>query len=67
MSASTAGILVVLLLVAALVLTYRPFGDYMHRVYTSEKHLPVERAIYRLTGVNPNAGQRWTVYARSVL
>ncbi len=67
MSTSTAGILVVLLLVAALVVTYRPFGDYMYRVYTSEKHLPVERAIYRLTGVNPNVGQRWTVYARSVL
>ncbi|WP_018639578.1 potassium-transporting ATPase subunit KdpA [Parafrankia elaeagni] len=67
MSTSIAGVLVVLLLVAALAATYRPFGDYMYRVYTSEKHLPVERAVYRLTGVNPNAGQRWTVYARSVL
>ncbi|CAI7980907.1 K(+) transporting P-type ATPase subunit KdpA [Frankia sp. Hr75.2] len=67
MSMTVAGILVALLLVGALAMTYRPFGDYMFRVYTSEKHLPVERAIYRLTGVNPNAGQRWTVYARSVL
>ncbi|MCK9932381.1 potassium-transporting ATPase subunit KdpA, partial [Frankia sp. Mgl5] len=67
MSMTVAGILVALLLVGALATTYRPFGDYMFRVYTSEKHLPVERAIYRLTGVNPNAGQRWTVYARSVL
>ncbi|THJ75150.1 potassium-transporting ATPase subunit KdpA [Candidatus Frankia alpina] len=67
MSSSGAGVLAVALLVAALWVTYRPFGDYMYRVFTAKRHLRVERAIYRLTGVNPDAGQRWGVYARSVL
>ncbi|WP_261560147.1 potassium-transporting ATPase subunit KdpA [Frankia tisae] len=67
MSSSVAGVLTVVLLVAALWVTYRPFGDYMYRVFTAKRHLRVERAIYRLTGVNPDAGQRWGVYARSVL
>ncbi|MBX6390697.1 MAG: potassium-transporting ATPase subunit KdpA, partial [Frankia sp.] len=67
MSTSVAGALVALLLVVALIATYRPFGDYMYRVYTSDRHLFLERAIYRVTGVDPNAEQRWTVYARSVL
>ncbi|WP_261576123.1 potassium-transporting ATPase subunit KdpA [Frankia gtarii] len=67
MSSSVAGVLAVALLVAALWVTYRPFGDYMYRVFTAKRHLRVERAIYRLTGVNPDAGQRWGVYARSVL
>lgn len=67
MSSSVAGVLAVALLVAALWITYRPFGDYMYRVFTSKRHLRVERAVYRLTGVNPEAGQRWPVYARGVL
>ncbi|KJE19952.1 K+-transporting ATPase, KdpA [Frankia torreyi] len=67
MSTSVAGVLAVALLVAALFVTYRPFGDHMYRVFTGSRHLRVERAIYRLTGVNPDAGQRWGVYARSVL
>ncbi len=29
--------------------------------------LPVERALYRLSGIDPTAEQRWTTYARSVL
>ncbi|MCM3922840.1 potassium-transporting ATPase subunit KdpA [Frankia sp. AiPs1] len=67
MSTSFAGVLTVALLVAALFVTYRPLGDHMYRVFTGRRHLRVERAIYRLTGVNPDAGQRWGVYARSVL
>ena len=44
-----------------------PLGDYMYRVYSSDKHSRVERGIYRLIGVNPAAEQSWGVYARSVL
>ena len=31
------------------------------------EHLRVERGVYRLVGVNPDAEQTWGVYARSVL
>ena len=48
-------------------LVYRPFGDYMYRVVSGTRHSRVERAIYRLVGVNPDAEQSWGVYARSVL
>jgi K+-transporting ATPase ATPase A chain len=60
-------LLTVLVLAAALAAVYRPFGDYMARVYESKRHLWVERAVYRLVGVDPDADQRWTVYLRSVL
>ena len=39
----------------------------MTRVYTSPRHLGVERFVYRLTGVDPDADQRWTAYLRGVL
>ena len=39
----------------------------MARVYTSTTHLRVERAVYRLTGVNPDAEQGARSYATSVV
>ncbi|MEZ0075915.1 potassium-transporting ATPase subunit KdpA [Planotetraspora sp. GP83] len=67
MSSTTAGILFIGALLVALVLTHRPVGDYMYRVYTSKRHFASERVIYRLIGVQPDAEQRWSVYARAVL
>jgi potassium-transporting ATPase potassium-binding subunit len=67
MSDTTAGLLQVGLLVAALAACYRPLGGYMARVYTSERDSRVERVLYRLMGVDPKADQRWPVYARSLL
>ncbi|WP_248963196.1 potassium-transporting ATPase subunit KdpA [Sphaerisporangium perillae] len=67
MSPTFAGILFIGSLVVALVLTHRPVGDYMYRVYTSARHLAFERVIYRLIGVRADTEQRWSVYARSVL
>ena len=67
MSATAAGLLQLALVAAALVAVHRPLGDYMARVFSSERHLRVERATYRLAGVDPAADQRWPVYARSVL
>jgi potassium-transporting ATPase potassium-binding subunit len=67
MSPTLAGILFIGSLVVALVLTHRPLGDYMYRVFTSAKHLAFERVIYRLIGVQPDTEQRWSAYARSVL
>jgi K+-transporting ATPase ATPase A chain len=67
MNTTTAGILFVASLVAALALTYRPLGDYIARVFTGGLHLRAERVIYRLTGVDPDREQTWPIYARSVL
>ncbi|WP_066587396.1 potassium-transporting ATPase subunit KdpA [Corynebacterium provencense] len=55
------------ILVVLLGLAYRPFGDYMARVFTSPRHLRAERGIYRVTGVDPAGGQTWQAYLRSVL
>ncbi|MBN6057747.1 potassium-transporting ATPase subunit KdpA [Nonomuraea sp. RK-328] len=59
--------LFVVALVVALVLVHRPLGDHMYRVYTGVRHSAAERVVYRLVGVRPEAEQRWTVYARSLL
>ncbi|MFD2763586.1 potassium-transporting ATPase subunit KdpA [Micromonospora eburnea] len=67
MGTTAAGTLFVLSLVVALVAAYRPLGDHLHRVVTGTRHTRVERAIYRLVGVNAAAGQPWGVYARAVL
>jgi K+-transporting ATPase ATPase A chain len=61
------GILQVLTLVVALVLVYRPLGDFMARTFSSAKDLKVERGFYRLIGVDPSSDQTWRSYLRSVL
>ncbi|WP_265522962.1 potassium-transporting ATPase subunit KdpA [Oerskovia flava] len=67
MSPELATALQVAILVAALAVVHVPLGDYMARVFTDTRHLRVERLVYRLGGVGPDADQRWPVYARSVL
>src|SRR5262245_25278243 len=67
MTATLAGIVFALSLAVALIAVHVPLGDYMYRVYSTSRHLRVERAIYRVIGVSPEAEQRWSVYARSVL
>ena len=67
MSATTAGIIFIVVLALAIALVHVPFGDYMYRVYSSEKHWRSERVTYRLIGANPDADQSWGAYARSVL
>ena len=48
-------------------------GNYMAKVYTGQKVFgdriagPVERTIFRLTGVDPEGEQRWSTYAISLL
>ena len=67
MTAPLASALQAGLLVLALVLAYRPLGDYLANVLTSPRHLRPERLLYRVVGVDPDADQRWPVYLRSVL
>ena len=67
MSPVLAAVLQVGLLLLALGVAYRPVGDYIARVVESPRHLRVERAVYRVAGIDAGADQRWTVYLRSVL
>ncbi|MFF1340358.1 potassium-transporting ATPase subunit KdpA [Streptomyces sp. NPDC058290] len=67
MSPVTAGVLQLLALIAALALAYRPLGDYMARVYSSEKHYRPEKWLYKAIGANPSAEMRWPAYLRGVL
>lgn len=67
MSPVLAGVLQLLALVVALGLSYRPLGDHMARVYSSERHLRPERWIYKAIGANPSVEMRWPAYLRGVL
>ncbi|WP_066899038.1 potassium-transporting ATPase subunit KdpA [Mycolicibacterium houstonense] len=67
MTTTTAGIVFLAVLVIAVVAVHVPLGDYMYRVYTSDKHSRAERVIYRMIGADPKAEQTWGAYARSVL
>ncbi|MEU0584618.1 potassium-transporting ATPase subunit KdpA [Streptomyces sp. NPDC006132] len=62
-----AGVLQLLALVGALALVHVPAGTYMARVYSSTKHLRVEKWIYRSIGADPDAGMTWPAYLRGVL
>lgn len=67
MSTTTAGVLFLISLIIGLALVHVPLGDYMYRVYSSERHLRGERVVYRLIGADPTAEQTWGAYVRSVL
>ena len=67
MSSTAAGLLAAVALVAVLAVTHVPLGDYMAGVFGSRRHLRAERAIYRVVRVDPDADQRWGVYAVSML
>ncbi|WP_310723292.1 potassium-transporting ATPase subunit KdpA [Streptomyces sp. N2A] len=67
MSPVLAGVLQLTALVAALALAYRPLGDHMAAVYSSPRHLRVEKVLYRCIGADPDARMRWPAYLRGVL
>ncbi|NUR84865.1 MAG: potassium-transporting ATPase subunit KdpA, partial [Nonomuraea sp.] len=67
MSEPLAGTIFIASLIAALALVWKPFGDHLHRVYTTTRHNRVERIIYRLLGVRPDSEQTWPAYARALL
>ncbi|MFG2727462.1 potassium-transporting ATPase subunit KdpA [Streptomyces canus] len=62
-----AGVLQMLALVGALALAYVPLGNYMARVYSSDRHWRVERWIYQGIGADPDTEMRWPAYVRGVL
>ncbi|WP_260639719.1 potassium-transporting ATPase subunit KdpA [Streptomyces angustmyceticus] len=67
MSPVLAGVLQLTALTAALALAYRPLGDYMAAVYSSPRHLRVEKVVYRCIGAHADAQMRWPAYLRGVL
>ncbi len=67
MTSTWAGIIFLASLILALSAVHVPLGDYMYRVYNTEKHSRVERAIYKTIGADPKSEQGWGAYARSVL
>ena len=67
MNSTTAGWLQFALLLAALAACYVPLGNYIARIFTSEKDWKVERGFYKLIGIDRTADQKWSVYLRSIL
>jgi K+-transporting ATPase ATPase A chain len=67
MSSALAGWLQAGLLVAALAACYVPLGNYMARIFTTDRHWRVERGVFKIIGIDPNADQKWSAYVRSML
>jgi K+-transporting ATPase ATPase A chain len=67
MSSTAAGWLQFVLLFAVLAACYVPLGNYIARVFTSDKDWRVERGFYKLLGIDPKADQKWSTYVRSIL
>jgi len=67
MNSTAAGWLQFLFLFAALAACYVPLGNYIARIFTAKEHWRIERGIYKLTGIDPDADMRWSVYVRSIL
>ena len=63
----TAAVLSVVSVVVILAAIHVPLGSWIHRAFTSPRHTRIERAVYRLVGVDPGVEQRWTVYSASVI
>jgi K+-transporting ATPase ATPase A chain len=55
------------LLVAALAACYVPLGNWIAKIFTSSHHWKVERGVYKVIGINPEADQKWSAYLRSML
>jgi K+-transporting ATPase ATPase A chain len=70
---TSAGILQIVVFCILATAAAVPLGLYMARIYQGERTWltpvlqPVERLLYRLVGVRPDAEQHWTTYALAVL
>ncbi len=54
-------------IIVVVMILHVPLGDYMARMYSATADWRVERAIYRIVGVQPDDRQRWTKYLSSLL
>jgi K+-transporting ATPase ATPase A chain len=67
MNDTISGLLTIAVLISLLAVVYVPLGDYIARVFTTPSHWRVERRLYRLIGVDPDAHQTARSYTMSVL
>ncbi|MFH5212058.1 potassium-transporting ATPase subunit KdpA [Antrihabitans sp. NCIMB 15449] len=67
MNPALAAGLQIALVIGVLAIAYVPLGDYMARVYTSDKDLRVETLLYRVCRIDSRAEQTWYGYAGSLL
>ncbi len=61
------GMLEIVVFFALVVAVAKPVGAYLHWVYSHQRSFPVERAIYRIAGIDPGREMRWTTYAVALL
>jgi K+-transporting ATPase ATPase A chain len=67
------GWLQIALYCVALIAITKPLGGYLAQVFGGERTLlspvlgPLERGLYRLSGIDPNEEQHWTVYGFAML
>jgi potassium-transporting ATPase potassium-binding subunit len=67
------GAMQIVIFVIVLVALVKPLGNYMAKVYLGERTLlspvlgPIERGIYRFSGIDANAESSWKRYAAAVL
>ncbi len=67
------GVLQIALFLLIIGLITKPLGSFMMRVFDGQRTFlhpilhPVERFIYRLSGVSPELEQRWTQYAGALI
>ncbi len=70
---TTLGVLQIVIYIGVLVALVKPFGSYMARVYEGQRTWlsaglgPLERFVYRVAGVRPDAEQDWKQYTFAVL
>jgi len=66
-------VLLIVAYFAILLALTKPLGIYMYRIFNGERTFlspllrPVERGVYRLTGVDENREMRWTTYLVALL
>jgi potassium-transporting ATPase potassium-binding subunit len=67
------GVIQILLFCGIVLALTKPLGSYMARVFQRERTfldpvlVPIERLIYRLSGVKPDVEQHWTTYTIAML
>ena len=67
------GVLQIVIFLAVLVALTKPLGAFMAKVFSGERTFlhplvrPLEKAVYRLCGIDEAAEQRWTGYAAALL
>lgn len=67
------GILQILVFFGIIVAITKPIGSYMHRVFEGERTFlhpvlgPIERLIYRVSGIHPDEEQSWIRYSASMI